>query len=190
MKVLSYKQPWAFLVAAGIKPIENRTWKLPEKYKGERVLIHSCNKSDFKNPLDALNEKQWKYLKSKSFENGSLKHNVYGAIIGSVIISDCVINNPSIWAQHSAFNWKLDEEGNLKKNTTYNWVLENPILFPEPIPAKGKLSFWDYPGILSETEEKGGELFCHCQLPVKEINQVTGGCGDYRCVYCGGKWYK
>lgn len=39
-KVLSVKQPWSFLICSGIKDIENRSWKLPEKYKGERVLIH------------------------------------------------------------------------------------------------------------------------------------------------------
>jgi len=39
MKVLTVKQPWAYLLCAGIKDIENRTWKLPEKYRGERVLI-------------------------------------------------------------------------------------------------------------------------------------------------------
>jgi len=29
------------------------------------------------------------------------------------------------------------------------------IKFPEPIPAKGKLSFWDYPNILAEPAEYG-----------------------------------
>lgn len=26
----------------------------------------------------------------------------------------------------------------------YNWVLANPVLFDKPIPAKGKLSLWDF----------------------------------------------
>jgi len=44
MKTLSIKQTFAYLLCAGIKPIENRTWKLPEKYKGERILIHAIRK--------------------------------------------------------------------------------------------------------------------------------------------------
>lgn len=32
----------------------------------------------------------------------------------------------------------------MKIDRIYNWVLANPIKFPEPIPAKGKLSFWDF----------------------------------------------
>lgn len=40
MKTISIKQPWASLIAHGIKDIENRTWKCSQKYIGQRVLIH------------------------------------------------------------------------------------------------------------------------------------------------------
>ena len=43
MKAISIKQPWASLIAHGIKDIENRTWKCPQKYIGQRVLIHASN---------------------------------------------------------------------------------------------------------------------------------------------------
>ena len=38
MKAISIKQPWASLIAHGIKDIENRTWRT--NYRG-RVLIHA-----------------------------------------------------------------------------------------------------------------------------------------------------
>ncbi len=38
MKALSIRQPWAWLVAAGIKDIENRTWRT--SYRGP-LLIHA-----------------------------------------------------------------------------------------------------------------------------------------------------
>lgn len=38
MKTITIKQPWAWLIASGIKDIENRTW--PTKFRG-RVLIHA-----------------------------------------------------------------------------------------------------------------------------------------------------
>jgi len=41
MKTLSVKQPWAQLICSGLKDIENRTWKCPQKYIGKRVLIHA-----------------------------------------------------------------------------------------------------------------------------------------------------
>ena len=41
MKAISIKQPWASLIVHGIKDVENRTWKCPQKYIGQRVLIHA-----------------------------------------------------------------------------------------------------------------------------------------------------
>ena len=41
MKAISIKQPWASLIAHGIKDIENRTWKCPQKYIGQKILIHA-----------------------------------------------------------------------------------------------------------------------------------------------------
>ena len=65
-----------------------------------------------------------------------------GCIIGSVEIVDCVINHSSIWAENT----------NIMRGDkpVYNWVLADPIKFPEPIPARGKLSFWEYEGELPE----------------------------------------
>ena len=42
MIAITIKQPWAYLIAAGIKDIENRTW--PTKFRG-RVLVHAAAKS-------------------------------------------------------------------------------------------------------------------------------------------------
>lgn len=96
------------------------------------------------------------------------------AIIGSVKIVDCVQDHPSVWAERGVFNW----------------VLSDPILFDVPIPAKGKLSFWNYPNIVCEPDEDGNGICC-CHLGIPEKDQVLSyGGGDYRCKYCGGKWYK
>lgn len=196
MKAITIKQPWASLICAGIKDIENRTW--PTKFRG-RVLVH-CSASKPK-----MNYYDFEPFKTYWTEAGSncgisqsemkeamkTKFNfIHGVIIGSVDIVDCVINHQSIWAEKGTAFAGYDKLGWAKRKPIYNWVLANPILFPEPIPAKGKLSFWDYPAILSEPEETGGELFCHCQLPVIDEKQVMRLPDEFRCQYCGGKWYK
>ena len=38
MKALTLWPEWAALIAHGLKPVENRGWKLPE---GERIAIHA-----------------------------------------------------------------------------------------------------------------------------------------------------
>ena len=81
MKAISIKQPWAYLIAAGIKDIENRTWKCPQKYIGERVLIHA-SKTQYETPMYLLTDEQYDSIKQeKRIEiNITLE---YGCIIAS-----------------------------------------------------------------------------------------------------------
>lgn len=132
-KAISIKQPWASLICLGIKDIENRTWKLPEKYKGKMVLVHAGSaKAKFNfsllqhHELNRLNLRRW-------YDREQIK----GAIIGSVEIVDCVINHPSIWAKQT------DDFLISQQMITYNWILANPVRFDKPIPCKGQLSFFN-----------------------------------------------
>lgn len=199
MKTITIKQPWASLICEGVKDIENRTWQT--NFRG-RVLVHAgadnlLKKCEFID--DLLSVEQIIDTSNNNKETEIFGSKLYtGAIIGSVEIVDCVINHQSIWAEKTQIPYLADVLEDIKligkpikPKIIYNWVLANPIIFTEPIPVKGKLSFWDYPNILAEPEEKDGELFCHCQLTVKEISQVTGDSRfGYYCRYCGGKWYK
>ena len=124
MKAITIKQPWASLIVHGIKDIENRSWRTD--FRG-RVLIHSSAKGDIAK-FKCLQPNQ--RLKVLNTPMGRIGFNdlPFGSIIGSVEIVDCVQNHPSIWADKGI----------------YNWVLANPVLFKKPIPAKGRLSFWEY----------------------------------------------
>lgn len=125
MKAISIKQPWASLIAHGIKDIENRTWKCPKQYIGQRVLIHASKKDAGWKELP-LNFSQRETAKQHDF---TFDHLPKGAIIGSVVIADCIQNHPSVWAEKDC----------------WNWVLKDAVLFEKPIEnVKGKLSFWNY----------------------------------------------
>ena len=192
MKAISVKQPWAYLLCAGIKNIENRTWELPEKYKGERVLIHASGKTD-KEPYMLFDDAQIEAIGNDIMDVVASYHNT-SAIIGSVVFTDCVINHQSVWADktHMAKLGEHELPSCLYPpyKPIYNWVSSDPILFDVPIPAKGKLSFWDYPNIGCEQDEYGKDVCC-CHLGIDEKDQVLSyGGGDYRCKYCGGKWHK
>lgn len=165
---LSIKQPWAYLIAAGIKDIENRTWKCPEKYIGERVLIHASAKHansdsrfNYAYALDSNQRDQTAFNtpnKRVIIQNGC---SITSAIIGSIEIVDCVVNHTSIWAEKT----KLPTVGDVLEDIhflgkvqnpdsiIYNWVLANPILFDEPIlNVKGMLGFWKYTHSISQNE--------------------------------------
>lgn len=144
MKVLTEKQPWGFLICAGIKPIENRTWKT--NYRG-RVLIHA-GKSRMGSLFDCLTKEQLELVNDKLGYNYDFEKTfIKGAIIGSVEIVDCVLNHPSIWAEPSNEVYKDPEiyGDNKIDSAVWNWVLADPILFDKPIlNVNGKLGFWDY----------------------------------------------
>ena len=144
MKALTLKQPWAYLICVGIKDIENRTWKCPKKYIGQRILIHAGSSID-KTPLtaeqieyvnDYMSQRNMLFLRSiNEFEKS--------AIIGSIEIVDCVFSHTSIWAEKpdTVFSGKT---GKIVQ-ATWNWVLANPICFDKPIfDVKGRLGFWNF----------------------------------------------
>ena len=168
MKALSIKQPWASLIAHGIKDIENRIWRT--HFRG-KIYIHVSAPKKFD---IALTDEQTKLAMPvlKTAFDGVMP---FAAIIGEVEIIDCVINHPSIWAEQTEVIGKtLEGDPMYKTKPIWNWVLANPVLYEKPIlNVKGKLSFWE-PGIdiqecigcsqkfdLEEMEEDdGGEKFC------------------------------
>lgn len=95
MKAITIREPWAWLIAKGIKDIENRTW--PTRFRG-RVLIHA-SKTCEKQGWGALSDEQRFRLVNTEAYRLSPSELPYGAIVGSVEIVDCVINHPSVWAE-------------------------------------------------------------------------------------------
>ncbi|GAB0156204.1 hypothetical protein CHRYSEOSP005_14680 [Chryseobacterium sp. Alg-005] len=154
MKTLSIKQPWASLIAHGIKDIENRKWKT--NFRG-RIYIHASALWVPK-PIDAGNhgpiytDAQWNEILEK-YDNhlSSLldPKQIFdklptSAIIGEVDIIDCVINHESIWAEQTSSRAFADKQYYFDK-PIYNWVLANAVHYEKPIlNVKGKLSFWEF----------------------------------------------
>lgn len=156
MKALSIKQPWASLIAHGIKDIENRTWKT--NFRG-RIYIHASGKwhsrSNSNDVRDLLTSEQIKKiphsLQADFIDRGIIVKDEsipLSAIIGEVDIVDCVINHPSIWAEKTE-TYRCPDSGLeiIQRGTPkiYNWVLSNAVIYDEPIlNVKGKLSLWEY----------------------------------------------
>ncbi|MEJ8779570.1 MULTISPECIES: ASCH domain-containing protein [Butyricimonas] len=173
MKTITIKQPWASLIVHGIKDIENRTWKCPKKYIGQRILIHAGKSSA--NFWDYPVARQVdEFIRQISKSGTDWSQYPFGSIVGSVEIVDCVREHPSIWAEKDV----------------WNWILANPIQFREPIPFKGKLSFWNYSGIPEPEFDEDGHRICICTMNIKEENQVIRMADHFECLYCGGYWNK
>lgn len=118
MKALSIRQPWAWLICAGYKDIENKNW--PTKFRG-RIYVHAGLARD----VSAINYARGKVSPDILQDIIAGRYHC-GAIIGEVDIVDCVTKSASPW-----FEGK------------YGFVLSRPTLYDKPIPYKGKLSFFE-----------------------------------------------
>lgn len=122
MKVLTLKQPWATLVAEGIKKYEFRSWKI--KYRG-KVLIHAGIGID----KDEM----------KKFENMDLEF-PSKRILAEVEIEDCLELDDDL-------NQKIINENNIaygsKYRTGYAWKLKNVKNLDINKEINGKLGLWN-----------------------------------------------
>lgn len=139
MKTLSFQQPWASLIAFGIKDLENRTWDTD--FRG-KFLIHASGKRVPMNFMYGLyNDEIAAILSHQHFANitDDLRTLPTSCILGYVEIEDVV--KPGELTKSA---WDNGKE-------LYRWKLKNAYLFDEPITdIKGKLHFFDYPDIDEE----------------------------------------
>lgn len=126
MKTITIKQPYASLIAAGIKKYEFRTWK--SNYRG-KLLIHAGKGIDKK--------------AMEKFKNYNLEYPA-GCIIAICDMVDCVKideeTREMLLKENELVYGKAARD---KSFDGYGFRLEN-VKMIEEIPVKGALSFWEY----------------------------------------------
>jgi hypothetical protein len=123
MKVITLKQPWASLIAEGIKKYEFRSWKT--NYRG-KILIHAGVGID----KDAMNKYKELHLEYPSKQ-----------IIAEAEIVDCLKLNDEL-------NDRIIEEKNIaygsKRRSGYVWKLDNIKKINSNDVVNGQLGLWNY----------------------------------------------
>lgn len=114
MKALSIRQPWAWLIVQGFKPVENRNWST--KVRGE-ILVHAGKEVDRNFPYEI-----WEQVIGRKIPRDL----PLGCIVGKVKIVRCVTVMESPW-----FFGR------------YGFLLAEPVQFDVPTPWRGKLGFFD-----------------------------------------------
>lgn len=94
MKTLSVRNPYAWLIVAGLKPIENRTWAV--EHRGP-LLIHAAKKPAQR----SIGEIEAQYR--VTIDQDELQ---FGGIIGVVDLVSIVRHSNSIWFD-GPFGWVL-----------------------------------------------------------------------------------
>lgn len=127
MYALTIKNPWAWLIAQGIKRVENRSW--PTAHRGP-LAIHAGKTPD---PLD--DEVLGLF---ESLEITIPARLTYGAIVAVVNVVDCV----KLDETYDLPGWLNDDPFAFGP---FVWILEDARAV-KPIPWKGKLGLWEYTG--------------------------------------------
>lgn len=119
MKAISILQPWAWSIAHGFKPVENRTWRT--RYRGP-VLIHAGKRWGREQKIDLA------FVRATFPEIALPETFELGGIIGVATITDCVTTMDSPWFFGP-----------------YGFVMRDQRAFKSIIPFKGALGFFDVP---------------------------------------------
>ena len=124
MKALSIRQPWAWAIFNAGKDVENRNWQC--KLRG-RVVVHAAKamtRPEFMNFQDVVSL----MTPQPPIHGRQADELVFGALIGTVEIVDCVTSSTSPWFFGE-----------------FGFVLREPRLFQQPIPWRGSLGFFNVP---------------------------------------------
>jgi hypothetical protein len=118
MKVLSVRQPYAWLIAVGLKPIENRAWRT--HHRG-RLLIHAAREMHA-DSITAIENKH-----GIKIDPGALQ---FAGVIGCVEIVNIVTQSPSPWFCGPV-----------------GWVLVSTTALHPIHPLRGMPGLFDFPDI-------------------------------------------
>ena len=126
MKAITIYQPYAYAIVAGLKHYETRPRRT--NIRG-RIAIHA-----------AKGGTHFVTVALDSALPESMKLH-YGAVIGTVEIVDCV---PVEEIMHTLTE-REQALGDYSPGR-FAWVLQNPVMFDTPIPARGKQGWWNWEG--------------------------------------------
>lgn len=141
MKTITIWQPWASLVATGIKRNETRGY--PISYRGP-IAIHAGKKS--------VHEVWSRYLDHETREVICRRLNLtdhtglevfsLGCVIATANLVDCIEITPEYIATLTPDELALGDY----TIGRYAWQLTDVKQFPTPIPARGQQGLWEWNG--------------------------------------------
>ena len=132
MKCLTIREPWASLIVAGIKRIETRP--RCTRYRG-RIAIHAGLKRGI---IDGGPERQ---AKVQPLLEGLTFHP--GHVLGTVDLIDCIPAEDVLALAGPRFDARDRLLGDYSAGR-WCWVLRDPQPLKKPVPASGRLSFWEW----------------------------------------------
>lgn len=148
MRCITIWQPYASLIIAGTKKIETRSWNTIIR---GRIAIHAARKRDsfslglmdtpeFQDGLKVYDTSG----RGKTFITDIA--DTFGCIVGTVEIVDC---RSLVRLAGSKYDTPKERAFGDWREGRWGWILRDPVLFENPVPAKGTLGFWNWEALSS-----------------------------------------
>ena len=158
MKALTLHQPWASLIAYGVKAIETRSWAPPKALLGERIAIHAGRRV----ARAGLSSRVWYAVE------GLYGSEWWNAIPTSAVVCTAVLADArrvqwvgadqelhlthSLTGVTSGEKVKADPYGDFGVGR-WLWFLRELGPVEPPVPAVGHQGFWDWEERMENPDE-------------------------------------
>ena len=148
---MSIRQPWAWAIASGCKPVENRTWLPPGGLLGRRIGIAATAKAPRPEEVEEL--RRICLDVPRNYVLGSIV--AVATLVGAKRLDkdyspSGYVGDPekiAAWDREHAGTWEIWATGPVC------WLLSEVFELPKPVPCKGMIGIWDLPSAeLSEVQ--------------------------------------
>jgi hypothetical protein len=148
VKAITLWQPWASLVAAGVKPYEFRGWPAPRAIVGQRIGIHAGARPPRKDEMRELlvrlrNEPETSGLAVAAsiplLERWMLSP---GMLPLSAMVCTAVLGLPRLATE--IYSGTIDSDR--IDHQTWGWPLRDIEVLEPVVPMRGAQGFWEWPG--------------------------------------------
>ena len=114
--VLTVHQPYALMLVKGVKKIEYRRWKLPQKYVGQRIFIHAGKDLHCQWDKHYSDEEPFYQCRGEA-----IAKDLYQMILGSVVFGKSLgpFNGIKYDAPYEMYEWPVYEPIKLDKPLIY-----------------------------------------------------------------------
>lgn len=141
VKAITIWQPYASLVALGIKTIETRGWST--NYRGP-IAIHAAKKWDKERRADIARLQPFfnRHLKPSDFE-GSARLLLLMPLVdtlGHVLAIGNLVDCVPMTKAPDKINAKIGVFGKGR----FGWIIEKPVVLETPIAITGKQGLWNF----------------------------------------------
>ena len=150
MKAITLYQPWATLVAIGAKKIETRSWNT--NYRGP-LAIHAGKNTKFIKGDEAVLDEEPFYSILMEDSVWHLEIMPLGCIVATCnLVHVKEMNELHVFPACKSYAYKGREWLLNKQERSFGyyavgrfmWLLDDVIMLPKPIPAKGSMGFWEW----------------------------------------------